>query len=83
MWIEEHLEHDRPIPISIHFWDIRKTDYLCVDYPVPVLHGLINILAKYSYVVFLVRPIIYLISSIDLLSKTTYIYTFKWTLYVI
>ena len=35
-----------------------------------------------QYVVFLVRPIIYLISSIDMLSKTTCIYTFKLTLYV-
>ena len=26
MWIEEILEHDQIIPISIHFWDIRKTD---------------------------------------------------------
>ena len=26
MWIEELLEHDRPIHISIHFWDIRKED---------------------------------------------------------
>ena len=43
----------------------------------PVLLRLINMLAKYLYVVFLGCPIIYLISSIDLLSETTYIYTFK------
>ena len=72
MWIEELLEHDRPISISIHFW---KQIPLGLSDPAPVLQGLINILAKYLYVVFLVRPIIYLISSIDLLSKTTYIYT--------
>ena len=82
MWIEELLKYDRPIPISIHFWEILKTDTSGSIRPSASTAGINQYIGKILVCGVFGTPN-HLISSTDLLSKTTYIYPFKLTLYVI